>query len=513
MNVFQRTLCQMVRDMHCRSTHHLFAIDALNLVQTPAGNRLVGILLRHYSAYLKGAIDPDTRIRDFHNQILHAEDGYWGGAPRVAHQWYNRLQNHLRDGNYPLAAQAAGLLSHYFTDPIQPLHTASSDREALVHRPLERSIYVCYEQILQRWREDEMRVVFQLSSDSKWLESAMLRSAQFAYRRFSVLVNSYHFDKGVESPAEGFDDVSITVLSELIGLAITGWARVIERAARDAESLTGNSLPAFSTAWPIARSSLTIPVSYWGRRCRRLIDDFEIHSMADEYRTKGRLEKWLPDEVDIKRRVNQIYHDEKRYRAENERRRLEKLERKLHRERDRFDVVAPATVTQGTPKESPARELSSPRTKPTPHLINALSPTDPVNLSPSITKQLAARLCDAGIKTVGALLTCDPEQIAAGLNVYWIDDVLIRNWQVQASLMCFIPGIQTVDAQLLAACGFQSARQIANSDPKHIYSELQQFSVTTAGRSYLKGAECPSPERVARWINEAAGILNDRRAG
>ncbi|CAN0424209.1 unnamed protein product, partial [Hapterophycus canaliculatus] len=115
-----RWLLTILRAAHCRSTHHHFAIDALPLVGTDAGQRLVSQLLRHHSRYLTGAKDPDSRFRDFQNHVVHVDDGYWGGAPRVAHQWYDRLQKYLRQDRWSDAAHAAGVLSHYFTDPIQP---------------------------------------------------------------------------------------------------------------------------------------------------------------------------------------------------------------------------------------------------------------------------------------------------------------------------------------------------------------------------------------------------------
>ena len=88
------SLATILRGAACCSTHQLFALDALPLVQTDAGKRLVRLLLRHHHRYLAGATDPDLRFRDFQNHVVHVTDGYWGGAPRVAHQWYDRLQRY-----------------------------------------------------------------------------------------------------------------------------------------------------------------------------------------------------------------------------------------------------------------------------------------------------------------------------------------------------------------------------------------------------------------------------------
>ncbi|MEM9589655.1 MAG: DUF4332 domain-containing protein, partial [Planctomycetota bacterium] len=132
----QRWLLAILKAAHCRSTHHHFAIDALRHIQTEPGRRLTGVLLRFHARYLAGAKDPDTRFRDFHNHVVHVNEGYWGGAPRVATQWHDRLRRYLRQNRFSDAAHAAGVLSHYFTDPIQPLHTAQSASEKVLHRPI-----------------------------------------------------------------------------------------------------------------------------------------------------------------------------------------------------------------------------------------------------------------------------------------------------------------------------------------------------------------------------------------
>ena len=308
-----QTLRYVLRQMHCRNTHHRFAIDALPLVQTDAGKRLACLIVRHHKRYLTGATDPDTRICDYHNQIIHVDDGCWGGAPRVAHQWYHRLQTRLITGKYSDAAQAAGILCHYFTDILQPLHTGSTAREALVHLPIERSIYACYDEIMKRWIDDEQRVVFRLSGHPNWLASAMLHSARYAHQKYSLLVNSYRFDEGVKDPQTGLDEHSRAALAELFGLAITGWARVIERAAQDAEAVMRKPLPKASSLWPTSTAIARAPFRRWRGRVEQCLLKKKALAIAEEYRRTGRLVKHLPHEVDIKQRVIQVRKDEANY--------------------------------------------------------------------------------------------------------------------------------------------------------------------------------------------------------
>lgn len=309
----------IIRNVHCLGTHQRFAIDALPLVQSAAGKRLVAWLLYYHRAFLRGAIDPDVRFRDYHNHLLHADDGYWGGAPRVAHQWYGRLQKYLRAERFRDAAHAAGVLSHYVSDVIQPLHTISNDREALIHRPLEWSIEQSYERIIQRWHDDELKVVIELSDKPCWLGSLMIHAAHFANNRSDQLVRRYRFQEGVRKPTDALDDQSVASLAELFSLAITSISLVLQRAAEEIEAYNEYPIPECRCGWAIIGASATIPISVWKRQRRRRIESLSIAALADEYCRTGKLSHWLPAEVDVKQRVIAIHDDEKKRRQSRRR--------------------------------------------------------------------------------------------------------------------------------------------------------------------------------------------------
>ncbi len=484
-------LHRILRRTHCRNTHHLLALDALPLVQTEPGKRLAGWLLRYHDAYLTGATDPDTRLRDYHNQIAHVEEGFWGGAPRVAHQWYNRLLRRLDNDKYADAAQAAGILSHYFTDVLQPLHTGSTPRESLVHRPFEWSVFHAYDDIRQRWLDDELRIVFQLSGEPGWLGSAMLHGARYANTKFSLLVNSYRFNEGIKDPPEGLDGPSREALAELIGLAITGWARVIERVALDAETIRRRPLANATVTWPTALAIARAPCRRWRARVEHCLERQKINALAKEFRRKGRLRKHLPHEVDIKQRVIQVHHDEARYQVEREYWAKKRRQQRAHTAKETAIVAQPSkpvsiatSVTQSTKPQ--------------------LSPSDPLIQAPSFGPKTAERFAAMGIKTVEQLLSCDPGTLASELNAYWITAESIQLWKTQATLMCEIPALNKLDAQMLAGAGFQSAGQVVHSDPRLIHAEVQRFALTSAGRRYLASNKIPTADDVSQWIKNAA---------
>ena len=125
---------------HTRNTHHKLALDACGVWR--AWTPICGsdMFLAHAKLYLEGSKAPDNEFKDFRNHVLHTRDGYWGGAPEKVRSWYQHTVDALAKQDWPTAAYCAGVLSHYYTDPLQPLHTAQSEAENNVHRAIEWSI-------------------------------------------------------------------------------------------------------------------------------------------------------------------------------------------------------------------------------------------------------------------------------------------------------------------------------------------------------------------------------------
>ena len=305
-----KRLLGFIRKVHCIGTHQRFAIDALSCLQSDAGIRFAQWIARNYSHYLRGAIDPDVRFRDFHNHVIHVRDGFWGGAPRVAHQWYGRLQKHLRAERFPQAAHAAGVLSHYLTDVIQPLHTVSSEREAVVHRPLEWSIDCAYEQIFRTWKDSGTKIHLKLTNGPVWLGSLMMHSAKFSHGHIDQLLSRYRFQEAVENPECALDHQSVLILSELFALSITAIANVLDRAAIESESFTGYPIPPCHSNLAFARATITAPVAMLKRRSRYYREQLAGRELAEEYFRTGTLTSQLPKEVDIKQRVIVVRNQE-----------------------------------------------------------------------------------------------------------------------------------------------------------------------------------------------------------
>ncbi len=296
-------LLRVIRATHCRSTHHYFALDSLCYVDTPAGCRLRDVLLKHHEKYLAGATDPDDRFRDFQNHCVYVRDGYWGGAPRLALAWYERLKGYLVAQRYDDAAYAAGVLSHYFTDPLQPLHTAQTPREPLVHRAMEWSVRCCYDEILQLWTDDDFRIVFQLGDREGWLAEAIFKGARFANRSYDRLVQSYDLERGTIDPKAGLDAAARQTFAELFGLAITGLARIWERVAEEACALRQQPLPVIALTPQTLLATLQVPEKLLIRAIVNRRERGALAGILAEFQQTGKLVDRLPSECYVKQQV------------------------------------------------------------------------------------------------------------------------------------------------------------------------------------------------------------------
>ena len=470
----QNSLLSILQSLHCGSTHHYFALDALPLVRTSAGGRLVKVLLRHHKRYLIGATDPDTRFRDFQNHVIHVRDGYWGGAPRMAHKWYDRLQRYLRTNRFSDAAHAAGVLSHYFTDPLQPLHTEHSELEKVLHRPIEQSIYRAYSEIYKIWRESEMEVVFQLSNQVSWLGESMLHGSRFANRKCSMLLDQYDLMSAVENPPAGLSLQAKNSLAELFGLAITGWARVLERAADEAEHDRGKRIPVQLIAPAVLTATVRGPVGLVQRHMGDRREQREIIAMIQEHAHDGKLVHQIPAEVDIVHRVAEIYHSEKQWQPLNS-----------HGEtKVSVDWTRGRQQVAGEAVGEVANSLES---------VKPIGAIDSVSDVPFLGSRVASRLVELGIDSIADFLHCTPVDLAERMQLSQVTARVITQWQGQASLMMNVKGLGEQAARLLVAAGYSTAESISLAPPTSVHREIRKV----AGKSFGK---CPPHVEIDSWI-------------
>jgi len=486
-------LLSVLRAVHCRSTHHYFVIDSTKYVDTAAGRRLANIFLKHHERFLAGAKDPDERFRDFQNHCVHVRTGYWGGAPRAALTWYDRMRDYLVHGRFGDAAYAAGVMSHYFTDPLQPLHTAQTEREPLVHRAIEWSICCCYDEILTRWTEDEYRVVFQLGGSEGWLAEAILKGARFANHSYDRLVESYDLNRGSKVPEEGLDDASKETFASLFGLAITGLARIWERVADEAEMHGGKTLPQVPLRFDGVLATLQVPEKWIIKRIYNKAEREEVEKVFEEYNRTGKLVENIPDECYVKQQVWQVYQREAAWRNRSD-------ENEAHNE---LPQERPQTLLFTQAKQHPAETQNRGMTGIRLHREDSLVD------APSIGPKTASRFAEIGVLRVGEFLDESADSLAVRLGIRWITAKMINDWQAQSKLMCEVPGLLARDTQLLVGAGYRTSAQVRSTVAETLHRAMLRFADTTEGKRALRNSNVADIDRVNEWLKPAIAAVRD----
>lgn len=481
----------------CTSTHHKLALDALRYLRDSEAHAWRNLFLRHFDQYLEGAKAPDDKFRDFRNHVLHVRDNRWGGALTTAERWYGNTVRAFRQGKWSDAVYAAGVLSHYFTDPFQPLHTHQSEDEAAVHRAIEWSICKSYEELQNILVEDlggYPEVAVPEAED--WLRQMILHGAELARPHYELLIDHYDLSRGEKHPRQGLDQESKDCIARLIGQAVVGFSRVLDRAFDEA----GIRPPAAGVGWLGGAAWLTTPFGWLAQRREDRRQRSQIRAMHREWNQTGRVVSTLPEEQRV---IRQLHAKEVLNKPVRD---LERTAPRpwgtkhgdgaVPRVRSRRPVTA---VVRLPAREAPA-EAESPQPPDTIPLRFYLRPSSDVADAPSIGEKTARRLAKLGVQTVGDLLTADPDVTAERLAVRHISAETIRDWQAQSRLVCRVPNLRAHDAQILVGCNLTEPSQIASQAPEELFPTIEAFTKTREGQQILRFGGTPDREEVGDWI-------------
>lgn len=486
----------------CTSTHHKLAMDALCHLRGASAEKWRNLFLKHHAEYLEGAKAPDTKFKDFRNHVLHVRDDYWGGAPATAAQWYTKTVAALQERDWSIAVYSAGVLSHYYTDPFMPFHTAQSEAENNIHRAAEWSITKSYDVLrgLLETRLGYPDVSVPVRRD--WLEEMVKHGARLANPSYETLIQHYDFARGVKDPPRGLDDVSRELLARLIGEAIVGYARILDRAFDDANV----EPPAVSLSVQGFLAGLQIPIKWVTSKMADAKERATVEVMYQELQMTGKVEKTLPADD----------------RAVRELHRQEVLSAKPQATRE--PTAGPSVLPMPKPKQPAAKPASAPPPAVKPISVASavvkpisavpptasvrplkfyLEPSSPVADGPSIGPKTETRLNALGVKTVADLLAQNANSLATKLDQRSVTQQTVLDWQDQARLACQIPQIRGHDAQILVACGHRTVESVARASSSELLKQANQFVATVEGQRILRGSSPPDLEEVTDWISWA----------
>ena len=533
-------LFNVIYAAHANGTHHKLALDALRDLECDNAAAWQNCFLKNVEAYIEGSKAPDKEFKDFKNHVLHVRDNYWGGAPEKAESWYALLVRALREQNFAEAAWCAGVLSHYYTDPIHPFHTAQSEAESNIHRAVEWSISKSYNELRPLGLSQSIPDVRPGDAET-WIKDMVIAGAEYANREYETIIARYNFDLGVVDPPTGLDDVSRNIIGRLIVYASSGFASILDRAISEAAIAP----PQVSLALDTVLATLKIPVKWVTRKMADAKEARLVEAMYDELQQTGKVEATLSEDD---RTVRDLYAREVLSGRESERKAARDLRRRSSplpqgnvaqavieaaRALPSFqqhpaqppvkDARPKHSATQDQPaadrprQSAPAPITSVPVTAPPPasqarnaaqqQLRIYLNAADEIEAAPSVGPKTARRLERVGIHTVDDLLKANVEDVADQINTRHITPTVLSDWQDQARLVMEVPGLRGTHAQLFVGAGFRTTEDIALADPADVMTSMLSFAQTREGQRLLRDGTAPDLERITNWIKSAEQVL------
>jgi hypothetical protein len=556
-------LFHIIYGAHASGTHHKLALDALRHLDGAGAAGWQRLFLAHAELYLEGAEAPDEEFRDFQNHVLHTRDGLWGGAPEKVRSWYAHVVEALAVEDWPTAVYCAGVLSHYYTDPLQPFHTAQSEAENNIHRAVEWSIARSYPALRELGLRELPAVPVDIGTGPGWLVELVCRGAQMANRHYEKLIAHYDIGRGVVDAPEGLDRVGRRIVAEMIRYAYLSYAAVLGRAIAEARVQP----PDVRLAAATVLATLRAPGKAVGRRVAETRERRLIERIYDELQATGTVEWNLPEE---ERLVRDLYAREvlarrppapgiaevfpfkprERVVTRIDRQRVARRQEAALASAEIIPLRRPGPLTPATatvPVAAAAAHASSLTHEPMLFLVpkgeraaadgraasrpEGMAPSTPVRQSagapgskseadgaqapltldhdisagPAIGAKTVKALRAQGIATVRDLLKADPAVLAVRLNARQLTAQKIGEWQDQALLMCAVPGLKPTHAQLLVGAGYRSAGAIADADADRLCADVLAFAATAAGQRVLRSAGTPDADAIKGWREAARG--------
>lgn len=483
----------------CSSTHHKLALDALRHLQCPDAERWRDFFLAHIEPYLDGTKAPDNRFKDFRNHVLHVSENYWGGAVKTAETWYAKTVQAFRERRWSDAVFNAGVLSHYYSDPWQPFHTGQSEAEGIVHRAAEWSIACGYLELQQILEEDCGGYPdVSIPDGDDWLAQMVRDAAATSHDYYQLCIDHYNFDIGRKQPAAGYDQEGKDAIAVLLGSAVIGFARILDRIILETEARP----PSVNLTLLGVLSQLTIPIFWVTKQLKHAHERRAIEAMYQEYQTTGKVIRTLSEDDATLRQLHA---------AEVLQKPLEQLDQEpagpigsaygtgtAPRPKTVAAAAPPPVPQGGTPKSQAPAPPRGPR--------YYLTLDDPLEAAPSIGPKTAERLETAGLSRVRDLLAAVPEQVARKLNLKHIDANVLRSWQAQARLVCEVPGLRGHDAQFLVACGVMTVAELQAAQPHELTAKVTAYVKTPSGERILRDGKPPDEHEVQGWIAAAQSL-------
>ena len=520
----------------CSSTHHKLAMDALRHLDGPHAQKWRDLFLANIELYIEGSKAPDKKFKDFRNHVLHVQDNYWGGAVVATEKWFARTVKILRQHDWHKAVYAAGVLSHYYTDALMPLHTGQTEAEGAVHRAIEWGTARSYDELVAIL-EDDLGGLPDLETPESddWLALMTIHGAEAANSHYATLVDHYDIRRGSKKAELGFDQDCKDCLARMLGHARIGLSRILSRAFREANV----EPPESNVTLKGYLTTVTIPVFWITRKLADNRDKAAVRAIARELEATGRVNESLPEDDRAVRRLHAKEvlgvsveelnrqptsqsgtkhgtgtspRQSRKARRLSEKSPQRKLRPGSHSKNEKRRVDRGAAEITGSSDSATRQQAAAGAISVAPEPKSTRAPgfhltiTDDVVDAPSIGPKTAKRLNRVGIETVKDLLDADPDKLSASLKVDYITIDTVLDWQYQARLVCLIPGIRGHDAQIMVACGITEPESLLAMQPPELLDFIDSFVNSSEGKRILRSSSPPDLEEVTNWISWASQV-------
>ena len=538
-------LFRIVYAAHANGTHHKLALDALRHMQRADADAWQRLFLKHVALYLEGSKAPDKSFKDFKNHVLHVGENYWGGAPEKVEAWYGHTVTALRAEKWADAAYAAGVLSHYYTDPIHPFHTGQTEAENAIHRACEWSINRSYNKLRTLGESHFENLRIEIPQGDHWLRELTCDGAEYAHRYYEKLIAHYDVHVGTVRPEDGLDAIGSKVVAELLMYAANGFGHILDRAISEA----GVAAPEVSLSLDTMIAALKIPKKWLEKRLSNAEDKAIVEAIYDELKATGRVEHALPEDDRVIRDLHarEVLVPKLAARSATRTERVPlgdpaDARKKAELVQALKNPIAPAAsagdsdsaLVRAVEKSKPTAMRAAPQPpqipvmghahvaktdtepvsisiEPKQHNTNQrksyLSPSDDLEAAPSIGPRMAEKFADLGIMTVADFLGQNPHEMAEVLDDSRIDGETLTDWQDQAALVIAIPGLRGTHAQLLVGAGYRTADAIADANPIDLSADILTFASSNDGKRVLRDGHPPDLEKIKNWVTAAQEAL------
>lgn len=285
----------------CKNTHHKLVLDALRYLEGSESDRWRNLFVKHHVMLLTGSKAPDDQFKDFKNHVLHVNDNFWGGAINAAKLWYGKAVELLANQQWLEGIYAAGVLSHYVSDPFMPFHTGQTEAEGKVHRAAEWSIACSYSE-LQQIIELDMGgyPAVTVPDGDDWLGDLIRAGAVSANQHYFPIIEHYNLEAGVKDPPAGLDQEIKDRVAKQIGMCAVSIARVFDRLFLDAKI----EPPDVSVTLEGILATLQVPIHYVTKKLSDLKERAVVEAIYQEVQQCGKAVVTLPEDERTVRKLH-----------------------------------------------------------------------------------------------------------------------------------------------------------------------------------------------------------------